>query len=161
MYYVELKISPALKKKHISKFTTNLWYTIRIYPRTGAHLVQWWWCWIADYADDAEGLIMLMMLIMLMVLIMLIMLRCWWCWLCWWWWLCWWCWWWSWWHPGWAGCGGEGKEAKVAPRSPLLLGGGRIVSIGGDFHHQYNQALTGLKYANIPFGAKKSGLGQG
>ena len=56
MYYVELKISPALKK-HISKFTTNLWYTIRIYPRTGAHLVQWWWCWDADdadYADDTD-----------------------------------------------------------------------------------------------------------
>ena len=57
MYYVELKISPALKK-HISKFMTNLWYTIRIYPRTGAHLVQWWWCWDADdadYADDADN----------------------------------------------------------------------------------------------------------
>ena len=56
MYYVELKISPAFKK-HISKFTTNLWYTIRIYSRTGAHLVQSWWCWDADdadYADDGD-----------------------------------------------------------------------------------------------------------
>ena len=57
--------------------TTNLWYTIRIYQRTGAHLVQWCWCWdadnadYADYADDAEILIMLIMLIMLMMLMML------------------------------------------------------------------------------------------
>ena len=72
---LEFKRSPALK--NISKFTTNLWYTIRIYQRTGAHLVQWCWCWdadnadYADDADDAEILIMLIMLIMLMMLMML------------------------------------------------------------------------------------------